>query len=53
MGADLSNAIYTLGYESEGGEGSWEKRAGLNKLFIAGGPLQLACKGSYAGIFTM
>lgn len=50
MGADLDNAIYTLGYENEGGGAS---RTGGRKLFVAGGPLQLAVKGSYAGIFTM
>lgn len=56
----FNNAIYTLAYESEGSiwghhkfEESWEARAGSNKLFAAGGPLQLSVCGSYAGLWSI
>lgn len=52
MGAEMNNAIYTLGYEGKRDE-SWHNRAGTNKLFVAGGPLQLHIRGSYAGIFKI
>ncbi|EGF82796.1 hypothetical protein BATDEDRAFT_34435 [Batrachochytrium dendrobatidis JAM81] len=40
QGVDISNAVYTLSYNSKG-----------NRLFTAGGPLQLNLRGSYAGVW--
>lgn len=60
QGADINNAIYTLAYETEGSAWGhckynldWKVRASANKLFVAGGPLQLSICGSYAAIWDV
>jgi hypothetical protein len=40
IGTSVKNAVYSLGYDESG-----------MRLFVAGGPLQLNARGSYAGIW--
>ncbi|KAJ3228385.1 hypothetical protein HK099_002890 [Clydaea vesicula] len=60
LGMEINNAIYTLGYENEGRNSgvckideSWGCQAASNRLFVAGGPLQLSLFGSYSAIWNL